>query len=105
MGYWLSPNYFCQNFNQKQSEPWLGKTVSFVPEKLFFGYRMVIGNVQALVGEAVSNRQHDRALDAGGVQLTHERGTVALREFDDRLEAGADEVLVIVDEGRGARRD
>lgn len=56
------------------------------------------------VGEAVADRQDHGTLDAGLVQLTHEGGAVTLRHFDDRRERGADEMLVIVDQGRVERK-
>jgi hypothetical protein len=69
--------------------------------------RQPVGIVQflALVGEAVTDREHDRPIDPGRVELPHQRRAVPRRHFHDRLEAAADQMLVIVGEGRRARCD
>ncbi|HVE70183.1 MAG TPA: hypothetical protein VNI54_02355 [Thermoanaerobaculia bacterium] len=74
------------------------------PVVLFAGEPVRIGEVLALVGEAVADREHDRAIDSGRVQLPDQRGAVAFRHLHDGREGGVHEMLVIVDDRRGTRR-
>jgi hypothetical protein len=67
--------------------------------------RSGVRQVLALVGEAVADREHDRLLDPGRVELADQRRAVPFGHFHDRREGGVDQMLVIVDERRRARSD